>query len=210
VERIPGQHLSLIFEARRCIHARHCVTETPGVFKANTPGAWIFPDVASAERLAAVVQRCPSGALRYERHDGGEPELLPEVNLVHVRESGPLAFRGELLLNGEPAGTRATLCRCGQSNNKPWCDGSHNEAGFVASGEPATLDATMLAVRNGPLDLRPQRNGPLQASGNLELCSGTGRVVLRSADPLRLCRCGHSRNKPFCDSSHLAAGFVAD
>jgi CDGSH-type Zn-finger protein len=44
--------------------------------------------------------------------------------------------------------------------------------------------------------------------GNLEICAGSGRTVARITEA-RLCRCGQSGNKPFCDLSHLAAGFVA-
>jgi CDGSH-type Zn-finger protein len=67
----------------------------------------------------------------------------------------------------------------------------------------------MFAQRDGTLDIQPLKNGPLYVSGNLELCSGTGRVVLRTTDT-HLCRCGHSQNKPFCDGSHARAGFIAD
>jgi CDGSH-type Zn-finger protein len=49
----------------------------------------------------------------------------------------------------------------------------------------------------------------LQVQGNLEMCAGTGRTMARITQA-RLCRCGQSKNKPFCDLSHVAAGFVAD
>ncbi len=56
----------------------------------------------------------------------------PLVNTVRVLENGPYAVRATLTINGAPAGLRATLCRCGQSKNKPYCDGSHTAAGFTA------------------------------------------------------------------------------
>ena len=209
IEIAHGQAISLSFDTKRCIHARFCVTGLPRVFLANTPGQWIYPDEASAERLAAVAQACPSGAIQYLRHDGGAAEAAPDVNLIRLRENGPLAVHAAILLRGEAIGYRATLCRCGQSQNKPYCDGAHNTAGFTATGEPATLEATMLAVRDGPLEIQPLKNGPLHVSGNLELCSDTGRVVLRATDT-HLCRCGQSHNKPFCDGSHAGVGFIAD
>jgi CDGSH-type Zn-finger protein len=101
-----------------------------------------------------------------------------------------------------------TLCRCGASKNKPFCDGSHHEIGFSASGEPPSGEATALPVRNGELYIEPQINGPLQILGNLEITSGTGRVVARITAG-RLCRCGGSKHKPFCDGTHAAIGFVA-
>lgn len=207
-----GKDVVLRFDTQRCIHARHCVLGEPEVFLANTPGDWLYPDQATPERIAIVAHNCPSGAVTYERLDGGPAEAPPRVNTVRVRENGPLAFHAELALSATaPNGGssfRATLCRCGQSANKPYCDGSHNAAGFKASGEPPTRESQPLAVRHGTLRVDPLRNGPLEVTGNLELCAGTGRTVDRLTST-RLCRCGQSQNKPFCDNSHAVVGFVA-
>jgi CDGSH-type Zn-finger protein/uncharacterized Fe-S cluster protein YjdI len=208
-ERAEGRAIAIEFNASRCIHSRHCVLEAPTVFKANTPGEWIFPDTMEAERLAAVAMNCPSGAIRFRRKDGGLDETAPPVNTLKVRENGPYAIAAELVVAGEPAGFRATLCRCGASKRKPYCDGSHAEAGFTATGEPPLRVIDPLPVRAGPLVIQPMRNGPLQVEGPLELCAGTGRVFHREAS-VRLCRCGQSKTKPFCDLSHLAAGFEAE
>ena len=206
VEIVEGSALTLKFEAKRCIHARHCVLGQPGVFHANVQGPWLDPDATHVEGLVTVAHMCPSGAIRYSRKDGGPDEAAPPVNLVQMRENGPLGLRGELVIDGEAAGFHATLCRCGASQNKPFCDGSHTAAGFVASGEPATRPSEPLAARNGPLEIRPQRNGPLVVSGNLEICAGTGRTVDRVTQA-RLCRCGGSQNKPFCDGTHARINF---
>lgn len=208
IEVVHGQGVTIHFEARRCIHSRHCVLDAPTVFKANTPGEWIYPDTVAVETVVAVAHSCPSGAIRYSRHDGGPEETAPPVNQLRIRENGPYAVHAPLALAGQPDGFRATLCRCGQSNNKPWCDGSHVAAAFVASGEPPSGAVDPLAVRDGPLAVTPLKNGPLQLAGNLEICAGTGRTVARITEA-RLCRCGQSRNKPFCDLSHVAAGFEA-
>jgi CDGSH-type Zn-finger protein len=123
-----------------------------------------------------------------------------------VRENGPYAFRAQIRLDGEPGFShRMTLCRCGASKHKPFCDGSHVN-NFVASGEPVTGKADMLAVRDGPLVIDPEADGPLQVRGNMEIISGTGRVVARM-ESARLCRCGGSANKPFCDGTHARIGF---
>jgi CDGSH-type Zn-finger protein/uncharacterized Fe-S cluster protein YjdI len=209
VESVEGTALTLHFEAKRCIHSRHCVLGQPGVFKANVVGAWLDPDATTAEGLVTVAHMCPSGAIRYTRKDGGPPEPVPPVNLIQLRENGPLGFRGELVLDGAAIGYRATLCRCGASQNKPFCDGSHAKVGFAATGEPETRPSEPLAARNGPLEIRPQRNGPLELRGNLEVCAGTGRTIDRLTT-VRLCRCGHSGHKPFCDGTHAKVGFTAD
>ncbi len=209
VESIEGKALTLIYEGKRCIHARHCVLGTPTVFKANVVGPWIDPDTVSAEQVVITAHMCPSGAIRYLRKDGGENETAPPVNLIQIRENGPLGIRADMKIDGVAAGYRATLCRCGASQNKPFCDGSHNAIEFKASGEPATRPSEPLAARNGAVDIRPQRNGPLVMRGNLEICAGTGRTVDRVTEAA-LCRCGHSANKPFCDGSHARVGFKAD
>ncbi|MFT3928488.1 MAG: ferritin-like domain-containing protein [Myxococcales bacterium] len=210
VEHVEGKHLKLLFEAKRCIHARFCVTGAPDVFLANVKGPWIHPDAMDAEELVAIAHACPSGAIRYERKDGRPNEACPPVNLIAVREAGPYAVRGELLLDGDRICNRATLCRCGASKHKPYCDGSHHDVGFSASGEPATGTQTeMLPVRNGPLEITPQLDGPLQVRGNLEITSGTGRMVARVTST-RLCRCGGSSNKPFCDGTHARIGFKSE
>jgi CDGSH-type Zn-finger protein/uncharacterized Fe-S cluster protein YjdI len=206
VETAEGHALTLMFEAKRCIHARFCVTGAPTVFLANVKGPWLHPDTLDVERLAAIAQECPSGAIRYRRKDGRPDEVAPPVNLAALREGGPYAFRGELKINGEPAGFRATLCRCGASKNKPFCDGSHHEVGFAATGEPPSGVTDMLPVRDGALAIDPHVDGPLKVRGNLEITSGTGRVVARVVSAA-LCRCGGSGSKPFCDGSHARIGF---
>lgn len=210
VETAEGADLTLYFEGRRCIHARFCVTGAPRVFLANVKGPWIRPDAMTVEQVVEVAHLCPSGAIRYRRRDGGPDETPAPVNLLTIREAGPYAVRGDLRLGGEAGVFRATLCRCGASKNRPFCDGSHRDAGFTATGEPPTTDRTeMLAVRDGPLFIDPQPDGPLRVRGNLEIVSGTGRVVARTTETY-LCRCGASGNKPFCDGSHARAGFRSD
>ena len=209
VETVQGDRIELEFEARRCIHSRFCVTGAPQVFLANVKGPWIHPDAIPVERLVEVAHACPSGAIRYRRKDGAPDEPVPPVNLASVREAGPYAFRGQLEIDGAAAGFRVTLCRCGASKNKPYCDGSHSKIGFTASGEPPSGKTDMLPVRYGLLAIDPQPNGPLRVRGNLEIMSGTGRVVARVTSAY-LCRCGGSGNKPFCDGTHTKIGFKSD
>ena len=198
--------MTLIYEGKKCIHSRYCVTWGPNVFLANVEGPWIHPDAMDADRLVEIAHVCPSGAIRYRRKDGKPDETAPPVNLIALREGGPYAVRANLKLDGMEGQFRATLCRCGASKNKPFCDGSHHEANFSATGEPASGKTDMLAVRDGVLAINPETDGPLQVRGNLEITSGTGRVVAR-VTTARLCRCGGSNNKPFCDGSHARIGF---
>ncbi len=205
-EHIEAPDLTLIYEGKKCIHSRFCVTGAPRVFLANVVGPWIHPEAMPVDALVEIAHVCPSGAIRYKRKDGKPDETAPPVNLIAIREAGPYAVRGALNIAGQTGQFRATLCRCGASKNKPYCDGSHHEIGFAASGEPATGQAEMLAVRDGELEIEPTTDGPLQVRGNLEITSGTGRVVAR-VQQARLCRCGGSANKPFCDGTHARIGF---
>jgi CDGSH-type Zn-finger protein/uncharacterized Fe-S cluster protein YjdI len=215
IEIVTGKEATIHFDAQRCIHSRTCVLSHPDVFVPNVVGEWIHPDAQPVEELIRIGQNCPSGAISVIRNtpaQGGfaDSNGAPIVNTVRVRENGPLAVEAELQINGvAQSNPRATLCRCGQSKNKPYCDGSHVAAGFVASGEPVTVAFEALAKRNGALNVQPTPNGPLRVVGNLEVVSGTGRTCNKVGEAY-LCRCGQSKNKPYCDGSHKAAGFQAD
>ena len=82
-----------------------------------------------------MVMTCPTGALHFERLDGGSQEPQPTETTIDARPNGPLYVRGNLRITG-PGGrliredTRLALCRCGHSENKPFCDGSHRRVGF--------------------------------------------------------------------------------
>jgi CDGSH-type Zn-finger protein/uncharacterized Fe-S cluster protein YjdI len=209
IETARGQRVVIHFEAGRCIHSRACVLARPDVYVPNVQGEWLHPDAASAEAVARTAYACPSGAIQYERLDGGENELPPVVNLTHVRENGPLAIHAQMRIGEQDVGFRATLCRCGASTHKPFCDMSHVAAGFKATGEPTTRESTPLAERAGLLAILPQKDGPLRVEGNVEIVSGTGRTMDRTTKAF-LCRCGHSGDKPYCDGSHRRVGFKSE
>ncbi len=208
IEEVRGKKVLLKFEGGKCIHSRQCVLSRPDVFVPNVQGEWIHPDQATPEEIAALAVSCPSGAITYERLDGGAGEAAPLVNVARVRENGPVALHAELEIDGAPR-LRATLCRCGASKTKPYCDASHVAAGFVATGEVATQESQALSSRAGKLKVTSAKNGPLLVEGNLEICSGTGRTVNR-VTKTALCRCGQSSKKPYCDGTHSKVGFVTD
>ncbi len=209
IEIAEGKDITIRFDGQRCIHARRCVMGEPAVFRANVEGPWIAPDAASAEEILRVAMNCPSGAITVERRDGGAGEAPPRANIVVIRENGPLAVHADLTVEGQGAMTRATLCRCGLSRNKPFCDNSHIEGGFVATGEPASKSSTLtIPDLTGPVSVTPLPNGPLRVKGKLELESGTGRNLDR-VEQTFLCRCGQSASKPYCDGTHSKVGFEA-
>jgi CDGSH-type Zn-finger protein/uncharacterized Fe-S cluster protein YjdI len=198
--------IEISFDVKRCIHSRRCVLNAPTVFLANVKGPWLHPETESVEHLVHVAQSCPSGAITYRRLDEGPEEAAPKVNVLNLRQNGPYAFHAALNIDEQAPLYRATLCRCGQSKNKPFCDNSHIEAGFEATGEPETTPSELLAERAGELHVIPLRDGPLKVRGPVEICSGTGRTTNRT-QYAKLCRCGGSSNKPYCDDTHLRIGF---
>jgi uncharacterized Fe-S cluster protein YjdI/CDGSH-type Zn-finger protein len=131
VKRYPGERIEVTFDTRRCLHAARCVAGLPEVFDTKRR-PWILPDGAPAARVAEVVRRCPSGALRYRLVDG-EPELPARPTQVSARAHEPLWLRGDLRIDtgdGVVADTRAALCRCGATANGPFCDGSGDCRGW--------------------------------------------------------------------------------
>jgi uncharacterized Fe-S cluster protein YjdI len=117
-----------------CFHSQNCVKALPAVFDSERR-PWIDPTAASADEVARAVDGCPSGALRWRRPGG---EVVPPTATIEVTPSpdGPLLVRGPIRVV-QPDGTeerlpRAAFCRCGQSSNKPFCDGTHREVGFRA------------------------------------------------------------------------------
>lgn len=207
---VETTELTITFDGKRCIHARRCVLGLPEVFKPGERGGWIFPDSASAAQITKVIEACPSGALGYTVKTSGETETAPQVNTARLWENGPLELNGPITVNGVDAGQHALICRCGASANKPFCDGKHASAEFTATSEaPSKDEIPMLAPRNGPLSVETRKDGPVVVSGPLEIITGSGRTIA-AAEKNFLCRCGHSKNKPFCDGSHKAAGFEAD
>ena len=131
-----AEAITVTFNPRLCIHAAECVRGLPAVFNRERR-PWVQPDAAPPDAIAAVVLRCPTGALHFVRHDGGAPEPIPTETTILPRRNGPLFVRGPVAIRnaaGEVVrqDTRVALCRCGQSGNKPFCDGTHRQVGFEA------------------------------------------------------------------------------
>lgn len=131
--------ISVYYDKARCIHYAACVRGLPQVFNpAQKP--WIQADQALAGQVADVVRRCPTGALHYVLRDGTSEQ--PGATTVEARENGPLFLRGDLTVyapegsvpSGTVKDTRLALCRCGASDNKPYCTGAHRQIGFRAAG----------------------------------------------------------------------------
>lgn len=138
IRHYRGETIDVTYDARRCIHAAECVRGLPAVFDTRRR-PWILPSAASADEIAKVVARCPSGALHFTRCDGGAVEAPDVPTTVVPVPRGPLYVRGRLELRSADGAvrieeTRVALCRCGRSENKPFCDNSHRAARFDDPG----------------------------------------------------------------------------
>lgn len=128
--------IEVTFEPKLCIHAARCVAGLPAVFRPDER-RWIQLEHGDTDEIAEVVLRCPTGALAFHRLDGGPQEEPDPRTTVEPRPNGPLFVRGDIDVvdtegNLSRHATRVAFCRCGGSENKPFCDGTHRRIGFRA------------------------------------------------------------------------------
>lgn len=127
--------VTVIWKPDTCIHSKLCWTQLTNVFNPKIR-PWINMLGASTDEIIEQVKKCPSGALSYYKNIGSEPikETKPE-NLVVVTKGGPLLVHGSITIQDHEGNycqkdNVTAFCRCGQSNNKPFCDGSHRKVSF--------------------------------------------------------------------------------
>lgn len=144
-----GKDIEVSFDLDLCVHIAECLRGDRAVFQLDRK-PWVLPDAADAELVAQVVERCPSGALQYRRLDGGAEESHQGVRLVPVRD-GPLMVTGEITVARDDGSVdtlpRATLCRCGESEHKPFCDNTHLKIEFRAPGVPYKIHLSEVRLR---------------------------------------------------------------
>ena len=212
IHTYEGKDVDVHWDRRLCIHIGECGRAQGELFEGGRD-PWCQPDLVQTEDVSDVCERCPTGALTYERKDGGGAEVAAKENRVVVANNGPLYLKGKLKIAGaadDMSGTafRAALCRCGESKNKPFCDNSHEAAGFKDYGAVG-MSGDGAEGTGGELSVAKAPNGPLLLSGHFSLVTAAGRVAW-TGSKAALCRCGASKNKPFCDGAHKAAGFEAE
>ena len=129
--------LAVSFDSALCIHTGKCLQGAPGVFNLKQR-PWIQLDKDTEAHIVETVNRCPSGALQWQVSDDHlEDGVETESPLIYVSENGPLLVRGSIELDGGDGevlieSPRLALCRCGHSENKPFCDNAHRKTGWKA------------------------------------------------------------------------------
>lgn len=141
-KKYDNGEITVVWQPHKCIHSAICFRELPSVFDPQKR-PWVDIEGAETSAIAAQVERCPSGALSYVM-DGQEPELDGDTQLdappaavtkILVKTNGPLLVHGDLMVQ-DAAGNETqksnvtAFCRCGFSQNKPYCDGSHAREGW--------------------------------------------------------------------------------
>ena len=136
-------------------------------------------------------------------------------NIITPYQNGPLHITGSLVLkdsNGNllEEGEELFLCRCGNSNKKPYCDGQHKKTNYQDDGKLKQPPPSETGLKNkGTLEIKVNANGPLVFNGAVSIKnSAEQECVIRSIGSL--CRCGHSANSPFCDGTHTKTEFNVD
>jgi len=127
-EAYRGKRITILDNRAICAHAGYCSDGLKSVFRYGVE-PWIDPDGAAVKEVIATIEKCPSGALSYAL-DGVERRENDGPPKVTVTDHGPYAVTGGIELMNVEFGDGAsrehyTLCRCGASANKPFCDGSH-------------------------------------------------------------------------------------
>lgn len=151
MKEYKNEQITVYWRPELCAHSRKCIDHLPEVFDAGKR-PWIDIQGSSPEKIIELIDRCPSGALRYSIPEGSQVD--PE------KTKGP----------GNIA----------------------NEKNIVA-----------------PIQITVSKNGPLLVRGPAEVVDPDGNTI-RKADSMALCRCGYSRNRPFCDGSHKVQGWHPD
>ena len=128
-----GKEITIHNNVMLCSVAGYCHKELESVFNvARDP--WIEPDQGNLEDIKALIEKCPSGALSYSIKGQAQP-VADREPAITIEKNGPLRITGGIELKDTNRGQGAphehyTLCRCGASKNKPFCDGTHTKICF--------------------------------------------------------------------------------
>ncbi|HKG30679.1 MAG TPA: (4Fe-4S)-binding protein [Nitrososphaeraceae archaeon] len=132
-----GKEITIHDNRKICSHAAECVSHLQSVFNLNAR-PWINPDAAKIEEIINTIRKCPSGALSYSIDGIEYIDQNERKPMVTASKDGPYLITGGIDLIGDnniqfaegSSIEHYTLCRCGASNNKPFCDGMHRTINF--------------------------------------------------------------------------------
>lgn len=145
-EEYSSGGFTIKWDSKKCIHSEVCIKSLPEVFNVkNKP--WVNADGASTDKIKETVGNCPSGALSSFENTADTAESAAEAYSqskeifedveIKLLENGPLLVKGKVIIKDKDGNEierkeKVSLCRCGGSKNKPYCDGSHKTNGFLS------------------------------------------------------------------------------
>lgn len=135
-KKYSNKDITVVWKPKQCIHSTLCWKGLIDVFNPREK-PWVKIDGASTERIKDQVTKCPSGAISYYNNNQVESEsaVTKTETIVEASVNGPLLVYGNIQVkdaNGTTVKTNkvTAFCRCGASENKPYCDGSHRKINF--------------------------------------------------------------------------------
>ena len=174
-----------------------------------TPDPEISPDLdgstlpeSEAKKPESTDEKALDRWFLEQRGSKRVPKRLDVANELQVVSGGPLKMTGNITLISEDGrvthANNLTLCRCGASKSKPFCDDQHLEIEFFDGGSVSQLSDWMPVTRPQTITLTCVKNGPLKFRGYLRIFNKKGQECITMSGAL--CRCGKSSKKPFCDN----------
>lgn len=134
-KKYTNGEVTVVWQPSKCIHSTICFKGLPRVFNPRKR-PWVALEHGETEAIIEQVKACPSGAISYFMNEEGNQESQEITNtVVEVLENGPLLIYGNLKVKDkdgkETSKSQTTaFCRCGASEHKPYCDGSHVKIAF--------------------------------------------------------------------------------
>lgn len=122
LKNYKGDGIIVHFNPYLCRHAEECVQGCPEVFDPKRK-PWIRIGNCDVNKLIETIKKCPSGALSYT-HNGKLNNSFFRETKIFLEDGGPINTQGDISIMGEDI-NHCSLCRCGRSQKKPYCDGSH-------------------------------------------------------------------------------------
>ena len=133
IKEYSKDDVTVVWQPKKCIHSANCWRGLPKAFNPKER-PWITLDNVSSEEIMEQVMKCPSGALSIKSESENKSESVKTDTEIVIIKNGPLQIKGSLSIKHkdgkEETQKEVYLCRCGQSENKPFCDGTHKKCGF--------------------------------------------------------------------------------
>ena len=134
--KYSNRDVTVVWKPNVCIHSAICFNGLPEVFD-PTINPWIKTEGSTTDKIIAQVKKCPSGALTYIMNkEENITDSITAESIIEISKDGPILVYGNITIKKhdgteEKKSKVTALCRCGGSQNKPYCDGSHRKNGFV-------------------------------------------------------------------------------